>query len=341
MAGLIRRITRWALSLKVVRAFLHYSECRGPMLADSITYRALFSVFAGVLLGFSLAALWLSGNPAAWRALIDAVDAAVPGLIGHGGVIDPSLIHAPAGLTVTGAISLIGLVGASIGAIGSLRSALRVIAGRVHDDVFWLWVILRNLALAVGIGAALAASAVVTFVATAGIDAVTAVLGLAVHDPVAVVGTRVVSVVIVYAVDVVVIAVSFRVLSGLRPSARSLWSGALLGAVGLVVLQELSGLFVGGAKSNPLLASFASIVALLLWFNLSSQVILLAASYIAVGDREAADRVRARHGAETFAQRRVRGAEDAVRLATEELRLAREAEAEERAGVPDETTAHA
>ena len=41
------------------------------MLADSITYRALFSVFAGVLLGFSFATLWLSDNPQAMQALIE------------------------------------------------------------------------------------------------------------------------------------------------------------------------------------------------------------------------------------------------------------------------------
>ena len=52
MANLIARITAWALRLKPVRAFLLYSEKRGPMLADSVTYRTLFSVFAGVLLGF-------------------------------------------------------------------------------------------------------------------------------------------------------------------------------------------------------------------------------------------------------------------------------------------------
>ena len=33
------------------------------MLADSVTYRTLFSVFAGVLLGFSIAGLVLAGNP--------------------------------------------------------------------------------------------------------------------------------------------------------------------------------------------------------------------------------------------------------------------------------------
>ena len=51
VAGLIRSVTAWALERKLVRAALLYSERRGPMLADSVTYRALFSVFAGLLLG--------------------------------------------------------------------------------------------------------------------------------------------------------------------------------------------------------------------------------------------------------------------------------------------------
>lgn len=97
--GLIARITTpaiaWALSRRPVRAALLYSERRGPMLADSVTYRALFSVFAGVLLGFSIAALWLAGNPDAWRAIIQAVQSAVPGLIGKDGAINPEDLKAP------------------------------------------------------------------------------------------------------------------------------------------------------------------------------------------------------------------------------------------------------
>ena len=77
MAKLIARVIAWALTLKPVRAFLLYSEHRGPMLADSVTYRALFSVFAGVLLGFSIAGLVLSGNPELLTALVTSVDAAI------------------------------------------------------------------------------------------------------------------------------------------------------------------------------------------------------------------------------------------------------------------------
>lgn len=335
MNALIARITAWALQRKPVRAFLLYSEHRGPMLADSVTYRALFSVFAGVLLGFSIAGLALAGNPDLLQALIASVDAAIPGLIGEEGIIDPAAITAPAGLTITTVISIIALLGAAIGAIGSLRAAFRAIADKITDDVFWLWVLLRNLIIAIGIGAAFAASAVITFFANAGIGAFSDVLGLSETDPAAVIGTRAVSLVVVFLLDAAAIAVLFRTLSGVKPSLRALLTGAFYGAIGLTVLQQLSSLFVGGASSNPLLASFASLIALLLWFNLSAQVILIAGAYIVTSVDEEQDRVRARFGASTFLQRRVRRAEEAVRLATDELRLARRDEEKERVPARD------
>lgn len=327
----VARIIAWALARTPVRAVLRYSESRGPMLADSVTYRALFSIFAGVLLGFSVAALWLAGDPQAWGALVEAVDRTVPGLVGEGGLIDVDKITAPAGLSIAGVVSLVGLVGAAIGAIGSLRLALHAIAETPTDDLAWYWVILRNLALAIGVGAALGASAVVTVVGTAGIGIMADAVGLRSDDPLIVFGGRSLAIVVTFVLDALVIAVLFRLLSGVRPPARSLWAGALLGAVGLTVLQTLSGLFVGGASSNPLLTSFASFIALLLWMNLSSQVILIASAYIVESTAERSDRVRTRHGATTFAERRVQRGEDAVRVAAAELETARGALAKERA----------
>ena len=328
--GLIPRAIAWALSLRPVRVFLHYSEHRGPLLADSVTYRALFSIFAAVLLGFSIAALWLAGNPVAWQALIEAVDAAIPGLVGPGGIIDADEIPPLAGFTVAGIISFVGLVGAAIGAIGSLRTALRTLADDVHDDLPIYWVLLRNLALAIGIGLALAAAAAAMVFADLGIGLVTGWLGVTSDDPVAVWTTRVAGILIVFILDAVVVAALFRVLSGVRARPRALITGAVIGGVALTVLQQLSTWFVGGAASNPLLATFAALIALLLWFNLSAQVILIASSWIIVSTREADDRVRARYGATTFAQRRVQTAEDAVRVTTRDLENARAALDEER-----------
>lgn len=332
------RIIAWALARKPVRAFFLYIEHRGLVLADSITYRTLFSVFAGVLLGFSLAALWLSGNPQAWQALIDAVNAAIPGLVGEDGLIDASSIEAPAGLTFAGVVAFIGLLGAAIGAIGSMRAALRALADDVHDDVFWVWVLLRNLALAIGIGAMLGASAAVTFLANAGIELVTRWFGIGSNDPRASALTWAVSVFVVFVLDAVAIAVLFLSLSGVKPSARALWTGSLYGAVGLIVLQQLSSLFVGGASRNPLLASFASLIALLLWLNLSSQVILLASAYIITSVAEETDRVSARYGAATFGERRVQQAERGIRVATDELMQARAELQKERAAETEAMT---
>lgn len=329
----IARIIAWALERTPVRAFLRYAERRGAMLADSVTYRALFSIFAAVLLGFSIAALILAGNPDAWQALIRTVDSTVPGLVGESGLIDPDDIEAPVGLSIAGAVAGIGLIGAAIGAIGSLRTAIRAICDRTTDDVpVWL-VLLRNLALAIGAGGALLASAAVTMLGTAGLGIVADWFGAAEDDPTIAWGGRLLAVGVTFALDAIAIAVLFRVLSGVRAPARALWTGSLIGAVGLTVLQQLSGLFIGGAKSNPLLATFGALIALLLWVNLSAQVILIATAYIFTLVREREDRVRERFGARTFTERRVQQSEDAVAAASADLAAARDALAKERAGV--------
>lgn len=332
MGDLIAKATAWMLSLKPVRVWFHYLERRGFMLADSVTYRALFSVFAAVLLGFSFAALWLDDNPAAWQAMIDTVNAAIPGLIGEEGLIKPEALSAPIAFTLTGVLSLVGLIGAAIGAIGSLRAALRTLADEIHDDVFWIWVIARNLLLALAIGGGFVLSAAATFYGSTLIDVIRDWLGG--EGWVADLASQLLALGAIFALDAGIIALGFIVLSGVHAPPGVLWPGALIGAVGLTVLQQLSGLFIRGATANPLFASFAAIIALLLWFNLSAQVVLLASTWIIVGVAERRDRVRERFGALTFERRRVQRAEDALRVATAELDLARaDADRERRARI--------
>ncbi|WP_258567185.1 YihY/virulence factor BrkB family protein [Microbacterium sp. Se5.02b] len=201
----------------------------------------------------------------------------------------------------------------------------------MQDDILWIWVILRNLALALGIGLAFVVSAALTFVGQLGVAWIADALGLPADSPAVAWTVRALSLLIVFALDAALIIGVFLLLSGVRPPARSLWPGALLGAFGLLVLQELSGLFVGGATSNPLLASFASLLALLIWLNFSAQVMLFACAYIVTAEEERADRVHARFAATTFAQRRLQRAEAEVGIATAELRAAQRAAADEHA----------
>lgn len=321
-----KRVIARVLQLRVVRAFLSYNEHRGSMLADSVTYRALFSIFAGVLLGFSIAALWLGGNPDAMKALGETLNTVIPGL---SDVVDPTKVDAPAGFSIVGAISLIGLLAAAIGAVASLRIALRELGDQLHDDGFFLWVYLRNLLVAISFGALLALAAGLGAIGTGGITVIAEWLGISFSSGFLTVLSQAVSILIVFIIDALAIALVFRLLSGIHAPAKALWGGAFLGAFGLTVLQTLSGLFVRGATSNPLLASFAVLIALLLWVNFSVQVILIASSYIITATRESHDRVRTKYGAQTFAQRRRQRAEDLLEVATRELHAAQEAERDE------------
>ncbi|GAB3273428.1 YihY/virulence factor BrkB family protein [Microbacterium lacusdiani] len=328
MAGIMERLKlliAWALARKPVRAFLLYSEGKGALLASAVTYRALFSIFAGVLLGFSIAAIWLAGRPDLWQALISAVNSVIPGLVGEDALIKPSLLEEPASFSVTGVISLIGLLVASIGAVGALREAIRMLAGTSRSEVPGVILMLRDLLFAVVFGALLVAAALTTFLGSAFVSLVLDWLGLG-QSGLAEGMTRAVAALVTLALDTVLVALMFWMLSGVRASPRAVWSGALIGGAGLLVLQQLSGLFVGGATSNPLLGAFASLIALLLWVNLSAQVLLIASAYILVGVDEQRDRVGERFAATTFAQRRVRRAERSVQAAVGELEAARAAE---------------
>lgn len=324
----IKAVIAFLLQRRIVRAFLRYSEHRGGALADSITYRALFSLFAGVLLGFSFAALWFGNNPDALNTLSETLDAVVPGLMN---VIDPSQISAPTGFTIAGIVSLLGLIGAAFGTVTSLRLGIRTLADEVHDDGFFLWVLLRNLLVAISFGGLLVIAAALSVIGSVGITTVAEWFGISLGSEIGGWITRLLGISIVFAIDTVAIVLMFALLSGVKAPPRALWGGALLGALGLIVLQELSGLFIGGATANPLFGAFAVLIALLLWVNLSAQVILIASSYIITATVEHHDRVREKFGASTLVQHRRKRAEDRVAVAARELRAARKAEREEAA----------
>ena len=121
-----------------MRALLLYTENRGPMLADSVTYRTLSASSRGCCSASRSRVSCSPATPSLPQALIHAVDAAIPGLVGEDGLIDPSLDRGdPVGLTLTTVLSIIGLVGAAIGAIGSLRVAFRALADNLNDDIFF------------------------------------------------------------------------------------------------------------------------------------------------------------------------------------------------------------
>ncbi|HWH25779.1 MAG TPA: YhjD/YihY/BrkB family envelope integrity protein [Pseudolysinimonas sp.] len=280
VAELISRVQR----IKAVRVFTHYGQHRGPILAAGLSFQAIFSVFAAIWVGFSIAGLVLAATPELRTALFELIGTSVPGLIdsGNGGALDPDELLSAGILGWTGALALAGTLFTAVSWLGAARDAVRDIADLAAPPTNFLLLKAKDLGLALAFAVALVASAALSFFST---QAAGVVLGWFAVDEDSVLATivvRTLGLLLTFALDAAVLAALYRVLAGVPIPRAPLFQGSLLGALALGILKALGATLLGGAVSNPLLASFAVIIGLLIWFNFVCQVILLGASWVVV-----------------------------------------------------------
>ena len=285
----IATVTAWVKQRKPVRVFLQYNAKGGPLLAAGLSYQALFAVFAAIWVGFSIAGFAIKANPDVEQAFLGLLATNLPGLIdtGEGGAIDADALFATGILTWTGAIAAVGLLLTALGWLASGRDAVRLLFGLPTAPTNFLLLKLKDLGLALGFGLAMVLSAGLSVFSTAALGAVFDWLGIDETSDAAIIAARGVGLLIVLVLDAAVLGAFYRVVSGIHIPFRQLAQGVLLAAVALGVLQALGSSLLGGATKNPLLASFAVIVGLLIWFNLICQVTLLGATWIAVSSEDA------------------------------------------------------
>jgi membrane protein len=308
------------MKLKPVRVFQHYAANGGPLMAAGMSYQALFAVFAALWAGFSIAGLVLASNRELLEELIAVIGQAVPGLIGPDGAVDAdALLNTPA-LSWSGGIALVGLVFTALGWLASARDAIRRIFSVGPDTTFFLLLKLKDAGLAIGFGVVLVVSAVVSIGSTSLLGLVFGLVGIDDRSAFATVVARIVGLLIAFALDALVLLAFYRVLTGIKLPFRRVISGALIGAAALGVLKALGGLLLGGASNNPLIASFAVIAGLLIFFNLICQVILIAAAWIAIGATDNGLDVRGLSPEQLEAEAQLKQAQARVVLAAAERR---------------------
>ena len=282
ISGIVSKVTQ----LKLVRVFVYYTSLRGPLLAFGLSYQALFATFAALLVAFSIAGLVLQNNTGLRDSLLMAVSRSVPGLIDNGdgsGAVDPDVLLGASVFGWTGALALVILIATAIGWLDSARGAVR--------EVFDLGILRANFALqkikdlgfGIGFGVALLASTTLSAATTWLIGVTLPIVGIDSDSPLAITLGRIVGLLIVLAIDTLLLAAIYRVLAQVPIPRPHLLTGALIGGIAIGLLKLLGGSLIGGTGNNPLLASFAVIVGLLIWFNIVCQLMLLVATWIAVG----------------------------------------------------------
>ncbi|MGV8884488.1 MAG: YihY/virulence factor BrkB family protein [Microbacteriaceae bacterium] len=282
IAALVQRIQK----LRPVRVFMRYLEQRGPLLAGGLSYQAIFATFAAIWVSFSIAGFVIQSNTELRDAIFGIISQAVPGLIDTGdgtGAVEKDRLLEAGILGWTGAIALVGLVFTALGWLASGRDAVRAMFKIGPQKANPILLKLKDLGLALVFGVALLLSAALSVFSTAALGTTLSFFSISQDSVPGIITTRTAGLFIVLLLDTVVLALFYRLVSGIAIPWRRLLGGSLMGAFALGLLKVLGSTLLGGASKNPLLASFAVIIGLLLWFNFICQVILIAAAWIAVG----------------------------------------------------------
>ena len=275
-------LTAKFFALYPMRVWNLYVRRRGPLLAAGGAYRMFFSIAAMLVAGFTLLSLFANDNPVLRDGVIDMVAATTPGLIdtGDGGLAKPEDLLGIERFGWTLGISLGALVFTSLGWLAGLREGIRTIFGLKRDRSNPVVSKLRDALLLLVLGVALVASSALAIGSSSMIETVAGVLSL--NGWWTSVLTRVGFVVAMFALDCATAWVLLRVASRARMITGGLLTGVLLAGAGATTLRFLSAMLLASLTNNVLLAPFAVILGLFIWFNLLSQAYLLSASIVAV-----------------------------------------------------------
>jgi membrane protein len=270
-----------------MRALQHYNLQHGPLMSAGIGFNMFFSVTGLLATGFSIAGLLLRGQPALLDRMVGSVAANAPGLLkvdGADGLVDPQDLLNPDGLgwaaVVAAAVTVVTSLGWIAGVRDGLRGVLRLGPRKMNPIVLKL----HDAGTLLLLGVALVLSAGVSLVFGTAAGWVTEQLRL---DPVMSWPlTTAIKVGVPLLLGWVTALIMFRLAGGLKLTRQALLEGTILAAVGTTVLQIFSTELLANAGRNPILAPFAIIIGLLIWFNLVSQVYLASAAWSAVREED-------------------------------------------------------
>ncbi|MDR6862376.1 YihY/virulence factor BrkB family protein [Phycicoccus sp. 3266] len=262
------------------RAWKRYGDARGNLLAGGVGYFAFFSVFPAVLLAFTIFGFVLRGQPGLLEESKNAINDLLPGFVqskaNPNGVIRVSM-PTSATLSVSGIISVVGLVLAGTGWLSALRDGIRAVFGVEGSVGNPVVAKLRDLGVLLVLGVGIVLSAAVGAVAGAAARWLGGLIGLGGQGWV----LTLVSLLVGVALDGAIVLVMLRLLSGVDVPWHGLRNAAVFGGISLTLLKKFGSVLLASTTHNKLYLGFALVVGLLVWLNFMSRVLLISAAWAA------------------------------------------------------------
>ncbi|MCW7946162.1 membrane protein [Streptomyces hygroscopicus] len=255
------------------RSYERLDRVKWTRLAAAMTFISFVALFPLLTVSAAIGAATLSDSQQ--NELQHKIAEQFPGISGqldiHGLVQNAGTV----GLIAGAALLLTG-----IGWVGQTRDCLRAVWELPDSDQNPVLRVAKDAVVLVGLGGAILITIATSTVASALVDWVAGQLGLDKGGWGSVL-LRVAAFAVAVLADFLVLLYVLTLLPGVEPPQRRLLTAALIGAVGFELLKLLLSGYIQGVASKSMYGAFGVPVALLLWINFTTKLVLFCAAWTA------------------------------------------------------------
>ncbi len=270
-------VTRLSLT-HAWRSFERLVRVHWTRLAAAMTFRSFVALFPLLTVAAAIGAATLGKERQ--DALQDTITDQVPGISDQ---LDVGELAENAG--TIGLIAGAALVFTGISWAGSMRECLRAVWELPDEDENPLLRKGKDAGILVGLGGAVLVTLAASAVATALVGRISDAAGLEKGGWGGVV-LQTAAFAVAAGTDFLLLLYVLTLPPGVQPSRRRVTVAALTGAVGFELLKLLLSGYIQGVAAKSMYGAFGVPVALLLWINLTTKLVLFCAAWTATPSKE-------------------------------------------------------
>lgn len=263
------------------RSYERLERVKWTRLAAAMTFISFLALFPLLTVGAAIAAATLSEGRQ--RELEDKLAEQVPGISDQ---LDIAGLAENAG--TIGIIAGALLLFTGIGWVSEMRGCLRAVWEKPDPDENFFLAKVKDTGVLVGLGGAVLVTLAASTVASSAVGWVADQLGID-RDGWGGILLRIAAFAVAVLADFLLLLYVLTLLPGVQPPRRRLVVAALIGAVGFELLKLLLSGYIQGIASKSMYGAFGVPIALLLWINFTTKLLLYCAAWTAEGSKESED----------------------------------------------------
>ncbi|CAL9538521.1 YihY/virulence factor BrkB family protein [Streptomyces sp. enrichment culture] len=261
------------------RSYERLDRVKWTRLAAAMTFVSFVALFPLLTVAAAVAAATVSEEQQ--KELEDKISDQIPGIADQ---LDIGALVDNAG--TVGLIAGALLLFTGIGWVGAMRDCLRAVWELPDEEENPLLAKAKDAGVLLGLGGALLVTLAASAVASALVGWIVDRLGIE-RGGLGSVLLHLAAFAVAVLADFLVLLYVLTLLPGVEPERRRLLVAALIGAVGFELLKLLLSGYIQGVAAKSMYGAFGVPVALLLWINFTSKLVLFCAAWTATRSKEA------------------------------------------------------